>query len=45
MSFCDSEVGDGSGCINAICSRPEADDDVFSCQNLKAVEAYVDGKF
>ena len=28
-SFCDGEVGDGSGGVNAICSRPEVADDAF----------------
>ena len=29
-SFCDGEVGDGSGDTNAICSRPEVADNVIS---------------
>ena len=29
-SFCDVEVGDGSGGMNATCSRPEVADDVIS---------------
>ena len=29
-SFSDNEVGDGSGRMNAICSRPEVPDDVTS---------------
>ena len=29
-SFCDSEIGDGSGGINAICSRPGVAGDIIS---------------
>ena len=33
-SFCDVEVGDGSVGMNAICSRPEANDDVISIKDV-----------
>ena len=29
ISFCDGEVGEGSGGVNAICSQPEVPDDVI----------------
>ena len=40
-SFCDDEVGDGSGGMNAICSRPEVADDGISCENAVAFQEYV----
>ena len=34
IQFCDSEVGDGSGGVNAICSRPDEANDVVSGQDV-----------
>ena len=33
-SFCDGETGDGSGGMNAICSRPQVDDEVISSRDV-----------
>ena len=38
--FCDGEVGDGSGVVNAICSRPEVADDVIYCEDAEMLQAY-----
>ena len=34
IQFCDSEVGDGSSGVNAICSRPDEANDVVSGQDV-----------
>ena len=39
-SFCDGEVSDGSGSMNAICSRPEVADDVISGMDVKTLRYY-----
>ena len=40
-SFCHTEIGDGSGGMKAICSRPEEDCDVIFSRNAKTVVVYV----
>ena len=40
-SFCDSEVGGGVGSVNAICSRPDVDDDVISGQSVDIFRYYL----
>ena len=35
LLFCDGEVGDGRGRVNAICSQPEVADDVISCEDAE----------
>ena len=40
-SFCDGEVSDGSGGINAICSRPEVADDIISGKDVNTFRCYV----
>ena len=37
-SLCDSEVGNGSGGVNANCSRPEAADDVISGEDAETFQ-------
>ena len=39
-SFCDSEVGDDSGGMNAICSRPEVADKVVSGTDVDTFRYY-----
>ena len=38
--FCDGEVGDGSGGVNAICRRPEVADDVLSSEDAESFQEY-----
>ena len=33
-SFCDGDVGDGSGGVNAICSPPEIPDDIVYSEDV-----------
>ena len=33
-TFCDGEIGNGSGSINAICSRPEVADYLIPCKGV-----------
>ena len=40
-SFCDGEVGDGSGVMNAICSQPDVADDVISSYDAETFLEYV----
>ena len=40
-SFCDGDVGDSSGGVNAICSRMEVADDVFSGEGAVTFQEYV----
>ena len=42
-SFCDGEVSDGSGSINAICSRPEVADDVVSGTDVNYISVLLVG--
>ena len=37
-SFCDGEVGDGSGGVKAICSRPKVADDVISGEDAETFQ-------
>ena len=38
--FCDGEVGGGSGDVNAICSRPEVDNDAISREDVATFRDY-----
>ena len=40
-SLCDSEVGDSSGDMNTICSRPEVDDKVISSDDVDTFRSCV----
>ena len=40
-SFCGCEVGDGTGDMNAICSRPEVLDDVIFGKDVDTFQEYV----
>ena len=39
--FCNGEVCDGSGGVNAICSRPEVTDDVIFGEDAETFQEYV----
>ena len=41
-SFSDGEVGDGSGGVDAICSRPEVPDDVIYGEDVDNLMYYHD---
>ena len=41
ISFCHGEVGDGSGGMNAICSRLEVADDVISGIHVDTFRYYI----